>query len=464
MSTIEQRGQKNWEFEELLLSAKLGERPANDSVLPLARHLHDTWRDITERNEQPPPNALAVDRLRFDLARALFTDLSQPPVFDHALDAEVLRETYYALESRMLAEDNGTNQSGLGSVLTGLRYAAIESEAGPDGIMPREVAFKASGIGYRSLDLVATFPSPADRAHLGRVEIAFEGKPRRPLVSVSVSEVTGYRRAAHSIEALGRLHRHGRYGEGMSRFGNWFTADGEGRELLAAMIDGLVNRVMPDVQNGMGGTSPQFSLTERGVEFVIEHPKLAGLFDHYNNVEQFTAFLVDGVSRVPFDTVTGAILGRLETGSRYMPAYVTKSSLSGVVAGQEYSRDELGYLLSLDIAQKRAQMVHLEDYVPEHPFVKLSEEEFDQQFVLVNASKSGTTNYEFDEVKDMDPRHVWSLIEGDEDDTAYALPGFHRVNNIGYTVTEKPWPHENIEAVYMASLENDDEHAQGMRL
>lgn len=456
MSKIELRGQKNWDCEEMLLAARQREQSTRDSVMPLLRHLHETWRGMLEHDDRPSPDALPFQRLRFDLAKAVFSDLSRPPVFDHAVDAHALREAYYAIEARTLAESNGTDQAGLGSLLTRLRHAAIDSEAGPDGKMPREIAFKANGIGYREIELIATFPEAGARAHLGQVEIAFEGRPRRPLASLPVSEVTGYKMGQRPIEPLARLHRHGRYGEGMSTFGNWFNADGEGRELLAAMIDGLVNRVQPDVDNGMGGVSPQFSLTEAGVEFVISHPRTAAIFDHFNEIEKTTAYLVDGEKRVPFDTCTGAILGRLLE-SRLTPVYVTKTNLAGVVAGQDHDRQNLGYLLLGDIERQRAQMIHLEDYVPAHPFLKLSEEEFDRDFVPVNASKSGTTSYEYDEVKDKDVRHVWTLVESDEDETAYALPGFHVVNAIGYAVTEKPWPHDNIEAVYMGPLEDSDE-------
>lgn len=35
--------------------------------------------------------------------------------------------------------------------------------------------------------------------------------------------------------------------------------------------------------------------------------------------------------------------------------------------------------------------------------------------------------------------NVWSIIEGDDDDTLYASAGFHHVNVIGFIVTEKPW-------------------------
>lgn len=459
-TTIDQQRGAIAEFKALMQLARERELSnSEESAMPLVRWLHDTWREIHERGAAPSHDATPTEQLRHDLARAVYGDLRAPANFDHASAPEALRCAYLELEAWVLLEDSGTDQWGRGSVLSALRHAALNAVAGEDGIMPREIRFFGTGIGYRDVPLIATFPAPCATAHLGPVGIRFADVPdAHPahLTYLPTAQITGYRPSAPSIEVLGRLHRFSRYGEGMVTFGNWFSADGEGRELLAAMIDGLANRVLPDIPNGMGGTSPQFALTEAGVEFVISHPKLAQLFDHYNEIEQSTAFLVDGRARVPFDIHTGAILGRLETPGRGLPAYVTKSDRAGLNAGREYSGDDLGFLMLRGIERQRVAAIQREDHSP-IKIERYSEEEFDRQFGLVNGSRSGTTSYEYDEVKGMDPRHVWSLVEGDDDDgVAYALPGFHRVNNIGYTVTERPWAHENIEAVYMASM--DDAH------
>lgn len=57
-------------------------------------------------------------------------------------------------------------------------------------------------------------------------------------------------------------------------------------------------------------------------------------------------------------------------------------------------------------------------------------------------------------------KHVWTVIEGEEDDGLYALPGVH-INSVYYIVTDKPWTPDIEEAVYMApdnDLEEEDEY------
>lgn len=440
----------NGELEVLLQLAQKRQQSEASSVMPLVRWLYDEWRAMLQGGNMTGSDAAPYDRLRHDLARAVY---GEPAGFNHAQGPMALEEVYYALQSRFLMEDIGTDQAGLGSVLSSLRHRALDAVPDDAGVMPRDIRFVGTGIGYRDIPLIATFPAPARDAHLGEVSLQFAEAPGRSLASIPVTQVTGYHARVPSIEALGWLHRFGRYGEAMVTFGHWFTADGKGRELLAAMIDGLVNRVMPDVPNDLGGTSPQFALTERGLEFVLSHPRLSLIFGPYDEAHADIAWLVDGAHRAPFDIRTGAILGRIDNASPFAPAYVTKSNLAGLAAGNDYPREELGYLITHRIEIGRTQQVAMED--GRHaPVLELSEDEFDAQFGLVNASVSGTCSYEYAEVKDMDPRHVWTLIESDEDDSAYALPGFHHVGNIGYTMTEKPWPHENIVAVYMAPMDD----------
>lgn len=84
------------------------------------------------------------------------------------------------------------------------------------------------------------------------------------------------------------------------------------------------------------------------------------------------------------------------------------------------------------------------------PFVQISEDDFmDEYNPQCNPSDGESLAHEFEDVKDKDPHHVWSVVESDDGETLYALPGFRVVNKIFYLVTEKPWPHENIEAVYL---------------
>jgi hypothetical protein len=48
-----------------------------------------------------------------------------------------------------------------------------------------------------------------------------------------------------------------------------------------------------------------------------------------------------------------------------------------------------------------------------------------------------TYGQEWDHVKAQDPRHVWTVVSGEEDSLWY-LPGFHLVNRLGYLVCEHP--------------------------
>ena len=446
------------ELAVLMDQARKREVSGDPSIMPLVRLLYDgTWRGIVEQGDEP--GAVPMDRLRFDLARAMFTDLRSPPLYDHAEDPQIVEQLYLAIETRMLTEYHGTDQAGMGSVVSALRRAVMEGPAGPDGVMPRQVRFNACGVGYREVALVASFPEAGPTAHLGQVQIAFANDPTRVLGQVSAADMTGYRRSVCDVEVLGRLHRFGRYGERMVPFGNWFTADGAGRELAAAIIDGYVSRVWPDVENGMGGTSPQFGLTEAGVRAVLANPALPRMFDHIPSEAGSIATLVDGDQRVPFAIDTGAILAVLGDDPRFVPAYVTKSNLVGLEAGQEYKRQDLGYVLVHDLPAWREKQVKMEEMIETAPPLwELNEDEFDATFGYVTKPDGGTV-YEREELSDIDPNRIWSVIytDDDEDGNTYLIPGIHHVNCSGYTVSEKPWPHEHIQAIYMSGDEDDDE-------
>lgn len=89
------------------------------------------------------------------------------------------------------------------------------------------------------------------------------------------------------------------------------------------------------------------------------------------------------------------------------------------------------------------------------PTLKLSETEFTDAYSPILGPGGDLLNV--DDVKDLDPRHVWTIIEGEDDvlceDGEYranwhALPGFHWINRVGFVRSETPWPHENIEAMW----------------
>lgn len=91
----------------------------------------------------------------------------------------------------------------------------------------------------------------------------------------------------------------------------------------------------------------------------------------------------------------------------------------------------------------------------QNPHISLSEEQFHDTFNPILAESGDLL--EFDDVKDLQPEHVWTIVDGDEEHecedgefraNSYALPGFHIVNKLGYIRSDTPWPHDNIEAIY----------------
>ena len=52
--------------------------------------------------------------------------------------------------------------------------------------------------------------------------------------------------------------------------------------------------------------------------------------------------------------------------------------------------------------------------------------------------------FEYEEVKDLPLKQVWTVVEGD-DEKLYAVPGFHIVNKLYYLVTEEEWTSDEEE-------------------
>lgn len=81
-----------------------------------------------------------------------------------------------------------------------------------------------------------------------------------------------------------------------------------------------------------------------------------------------------------------------------------------------------------------------------------SEQEFHEKYKPIDHPLSGEPTWTWQELKENNiPTHkVWTIVEtGDaEDENWYATPGYHIVNKIDYAVTEVPWEHENITAVW----------------
>jgi hypothetical protein len=72
-----------------------------------------------------------------------------------------------------------------------------------------------------------------------------------------------------------------------------------------------------------------------------------------------------------------------------------------------------------------------------------TEEEWEARFGGALDNSGGSTFFEtfgedFEAVTAADPLTVWSIVEGDETENQYLLPGFHHVNRIGYVLSEQP--------------------------
>lgn len=77
------------------------------------------------------------------------------------------------------------------------------------------------------------------------------------------------------------------------------------------------------------------------------------------------------------------------------------------------------------------------DLPPPPPAVILSEDEFDEQWDPQR--REDGDYFEFEDVKDMDPHHVWTVVTDDRGGLT-AVPGIHYVNRFGYLTSEQPWP------------------------
>jgi hypothetical protein len=61
--------------------------------------------------------------------------------------------------------------------------------------------------------------------------------------------------------------------------------------------------------------------------------------------------------------------------------------------------------------------------------------------------KFETYGAELEFVRAQDPRHIWTLVDGD-DGNLYIVNGYHLVNRINYFVTEVPFEGEFLEVPY----------------
>jgi hypothetical protein len=84
----------------------------------------------------------------------------------------------------------------------------------------------------------------------------------------------------------------------------------------------------------------------------------------------------------------------------------------------------------------------------------ISESEF--SFVWLARAKPSGDLFSLDEISPIPVELVWTVLEAESHNggdlkTAsswYASPGIHRVNALGYVVTEKPWRDDTPDAIW----------------
>lgn len=69
----------------------------------------------------------------------------------------------------------------------------------------------------------------------------------------------------------------------------------------------------------------------------------------------------------------------------------------------------------------------------------LSEQEFEERYGPTDAP-DGTTLWEYSQLPPgTDFRLVWTVVDSDVSERMIALPGYHAVNVVGYSVCQRPW-------------------------
>ncbi|MBV6782467.1 hypothetical protein KWH04_17830 [Xanthomonas campestris pv. trichodesmae] len=299
------------------------------SIGEIAQDLYKMWESA---GRLVPEKAALGDRVLFRLAKAFFHD--NMVLRSGSPEDDLVQEQYDQLQRRYLL----TEPEGVRELISAIRHQHL-LKAVPDGeeVLPRSGMVKVSGLAYAPLIVRVELPPASLDAHRRDVLLTVVQGDERLLGSLPVADVVGYRKQEHSLAALAPLHRWSRRpGQAVQvAYGDWFTADGYGRELAAAAIAGLVVR-RGEAANGMGGTSPLFALTNAGRRWLLNRPSLEAAFQHFNRIEEHTAWLRGESGQVAFDTSTGAILGRYG-GQDPRPSHVDVSQMNGeACAGRFY--------------------------------------------------------------------------------------------------------------------------------
>ncbi|MCD0261685.1 hypothetical protein [Xanthomonas campestris] len=274
------------------------------SVGEIVQDLHKKWENV---GRLVPERATVGDRVLFRLAKALFQDMIV--VAEGLPEDDLVCEQYDQLQRRYLLSD----AEGRRSLVSAIRHQHLmqpvqESEE----VMPQTALVRVSGAAYVPLTLRVLLPPVSLEAHRQELRLNLVQGTERTFGFLPMADVLEYRKRTHSLVALAPLHRWSRNpGQAVQvTYGDWFCADGYGRALYAAAVSGLVVR-RGETANGMGGVSPMFALTRAGRSWLLRQPGLAEAFDHFNGIENSTAWIDANGQGIAFDTNTGAILGSL---------------------------------------------------------------------------------------------------------------------------------------------------------
>lgn len=288
---------------------------AERSVGEIVQDLHKMWENV---GHLVPERAALGDRVLFRLAKAFFKDKGL--VAEGLPEDDLVWEQYDQLQRRYLLSD----PEGRRSLISAIRHQhLLQPVKETDAAMPRSALVRVSGVAYAPITLRVELPPVALDAHRHDLQLSLVQQSERPFGSLPMADILDYRKQAHSLAALAPLHRWSASPDQAVQvtYGDWFSADGYGRELSAAAVAGLVVR-RGESANGMGGVSPVFALTQAGRDWLLSQRGLEDAFRHFNRIDESTAWLAADGREIPFDTTTGAILGRVSEAIEGAPSHV----------------------------------------------------------------------------------------------------------------------------------------------
>lgn len=176
------------------------------------------------------------------------------------------------------------------------------------------------------------------------------------------------------------------------------------------------------------GASHDFDLSPDGSDWAVTHPATKKTAGRAVKTERtWAAHVQDSV--IPCNE--GDSLHEEWFGDEYAAAYAV---------AQEYARRFLDTTPDPDV-------------IPDDFEIKIPEGAVyhEDAFTIEQDENGENRQYEHAEVKDMDPHHVWTVVESGSDDGPYwALPGFHFVNRDHYRVTAEAWKDEDAAKQYVA--------------